>query len=132
MSCLPFSISRCRHGGYHARGAGPCFDTVEEAEVHRDRELARISEDCDRKADVWCGATDEAGRSLTWREQWAIQGWPDGREVIGDNGEPKLLYSVDRDGVRAHASTAQGAWNMFVRVKKHREARASSQEDGNA
>lgn len=33
-------ISRCRHGGYHAYGAGPCFDRPEWAMARRDWEDA--------------------------------------------------------------------------------------------
>lgn len=32
---LPDRISLCARGGYHSRGAGPCFETIEEAIAFR-------------------------------------------------------------------------------------------------
>jgi hypothetical protein len=55
VSGLPDRISMCwQNRGYHAMGAGPCFDTVEQAVAYRDRELERIGRESDRKADTWC------------------------------------------------------------------------------
>lgn len=34
-SSLPPRISRCRHGGYHAYMAGPCFDTLEQVLAYK-------------------------------------------------------------------------------------------------
>lgn len=38
MSDLPEEITRCsRYLGFHAFGAGPCFDTIDDAVSYRDR-----------------------------------------------------------------------------------------------
>lgn len=80
-TALPPRISRCwQNFGYHALGAGPCFDTVEQAVAYRDRELDRIGRECDAKADRWCYFDFDANRDVTWREQWDKQGWPDSRD----------------------------------------------------
>ena len=37
QTVLPESISKCwQNNGYHAHGAGPCFDTLEAALLYRD------------------------------------------------------------------------------------------------
>jgi hypothetical protein len=82
MSGLPDRISMCwQNRGYHAMGAGPCFDTIEEAVAYRDRELQRIGQECDRKADRTAFFDEDLDRHVTWREHWDATGWPDGRKV---------------------------------------------------
>lgn len=73
---MPDRISRCARGGYHSRGAGPCFETIEEAIAFRDAETARLADWCDARKDKGFWNDREW---ITWREQWNKQGWPDGR-----------------------------------------------------
>lgn len=89
---LPPHVSRCwQNNGYHALGAGPCFDTAEQAVYYRDRELERIGRECDRKADTSCHFDFEANRNVTWREQWGVQGWPDMRDQPWRQADPKAV-----------------------------------------
>lgn len=116
MSELPEGITICwQYRGYHANGAGPCFDTVEQAVAHREFEARR-----------WAEALDaEVRRYSHLKTRYDAEGWPDGREVMGENGEPKLLYRIERDGIKVAASTRLGAARMFERVLARREERRS-------
>lgn len=73
-------LSRCYHGGWHSRGAGPCFETIDAARAFRDRETARLAAWCDARAKEVSHYDFDANRWVTWAEQWDIQGWPDGRQ----------------------------------------------------
>lgn len=121
MPDLPYGISVCwQNRGFHAHGAGPCFDTVEQAVARRDLEDQEWAAKLDR----------EVRRYPHLKARYDHEGWPDGRSVVV-NGEPKLLYTIKRDGLEVHAATRRGAAEMFQRMMAARDARASANNHQN-
>lgn len=79
---LPRAITICaQNQGYHANGAGPCFESLGAALAHRDKEDAKATATFDRFA----------RESPSMAQNYAEYGWPDrawntNRPPVSDGG----------------------------------------------